>query len=129
MAQISTFTVNDGAGTPVAKTFTINDRDGSKSTFRSSDSTLVSGQKVFNHDVRLGKTGTAANRALVSLNYPVEAVVDGSTKVVRNSTAKLEINHAPDATEAERQAFVGLFLNQLANADIKASLIAVATLA
>lgn len=129
MTQISTFTVNDGADTPVAKTFTIQDRQGSKSTFRSSDSVLVSGQKVFAHDARLGKTGTAANRALAALTYPVEAVVDGSTKVVRISTAKVEFNHAPDATEAERKAFVGLFLNQLANADIKLSLIAPSTLA
>jgi hypothetical protein len=128
MTQISTFTVNDGADTPVAKTFTIGDRTGSKSTFRSGDAILVSGQKVFTHEARLAKTAAAANRVMVSMSNPAEATVDGSTKVVRNSSAKLELNYAPDANEDERQAFLGLFLNSLSQADIKASLIAVTTL-
>jgi hypothetical protein len=128
MSQISTFTVNNGADTPVAKTFTINDRQGAKSTFRSGDSALVSGQKVFTHEARLAKTGSAANRVLLSLTNPAEAVVDGSTKVVRSSSAKVEFNFAPDADEDERQAFVGLLLNSLSQADIKGSIIAVSTL-
>jgi hypothetical protein len=128
MSQISTFTVNDGADTPVAKTFTINDRQGSRSTFRSGDSSLVSGQKVVTHEARLAKTATAANRMLLSFTNPAEAEVDGSTKVVRSSSAKVEFNFAPDANEDERQAFVGLVLNCLSQADIKASLISVSTL-
>jgi hypothetical protein len=88
----------------------------------------VSGQKVFTHEARLAKTAAAANRVMVSMSNPAEATVDGSTKVVRNSSAKLELNYAPDANEDERQAFLGLFLNSLSQADIKASLIAVTTL-
>lgn len=128
MSQISTFTVNDGADTPVAQVFSVNDRDGMKSTFRNAAASLVRGMKQFIHEARIGKTASAANRVLLTWILPTEGTVNGQIVVLRQSTVKLEYNWAPDATEDERQALEGIVRNTLANADIKAATIAVSTL-
>ncbi len=120
---LATFTVNDGASTPVAQTFSIADRTGLVSLFRNGIATLVRGMQVFNHEIRLAKTPNAANRALISLTAPVEATVDGQITVIRSSLFKLEANFSPNSPELERQTHYGLFLNALAQADIKTSVI------
>lgn len=120
---LATFTVNDGASTPVAQTFSIADRTGLVSLFRNGIATLVRGMQIFNHEIRLAKTPNAANRALISLTAPVEATVDGQVTVIRSSLFKLEANFSPNSPELERQTHYGLFLNALAQADIKASVI------
>jgi hypothetical protein len=120
---LASFTVNDGASTPAAQTFTASNRDGGVSTFRNMASGLVRGQQLLNHEIRLGKTTTAANRALIALQTPVEGTVEGQTTVLRSSSFKVEANFAPDASEAERATVYGLLLNVLAQADVKNSVI------
>lgn len=116
-----TFTVNDGASTPVAQTFTVQFRDALTSAFRNFAAGLVRGSQVLTHEIRLAKTSTAANRVMMSLTTPVEGTVDGSLTVLRSSLFKVEANFAPDASEAERATAWGLFLNIMANADVKNS--------
>lgn len=118
---LASFTVNDGASTPVAQTFTIANRDGSATTFRNMAAGLVRGQQLLSHEIRLGKTNGAANRALINLQTPVEGTVDGQTAVLRTSSFKVEANFAPDASESERATAYGLLLNALGNADVKSS--------
>lgn len=118
---LSSITVNDGATPPVAQTFSSVNRDGMVSEFRNLASALVRGAQMMVHRISLGKTDKAANRALISLTTPTEAVVDGQTVVVRSSLFKLEANFAPAATEQERVKDYTLFLNLLNNADMKTS--------
>lgn len=120
---LATFTVNDGASTPVAQTFAVADRTGLVSLFRNGAAALVRGMQILNHEIRLAKTPNAANRALITLQAPVEATVDGQITVIRSSLFKLEANFSPNSPELERQTQYGLFLNALAQADIKASVI------
>jgi hypothetical protein len=126
---LASFTVNDGASTPVAQTFTVAKRDGTVSQFRNMASGLVRGNQTLTHEIRLGATSAAANRALISLTTPVEGVVDGQNTVVRSSLFKVEANFAPDASETERATAWGLLLNTLSNADVKSSVTKLQTLA
>lgn len=118
---LASFTVNDGASTPVAQTFSIASRQGTVSEYRNSASALVAGEQVFRHEVRRGTSGAAANRSLITLSAPVEGTVNSQTVVLRSSLFKVEANFAPGADDAERATVWGLFLNCLAQADIKAS--------
>lgn len=126
---LASLTVNDGASTPVAQTFTVATRDGALSIFRNMAAGLVRGAQILQHEIRLGKTSGAANRALLQLQTPVEGTVDGQTVVLRSSLFKVEANFAPDAGETERMTAYGLFLNTLGNADVKDSVIKLQNLA
>lgn len=117
----SSITVNDGATTPVAQTFSIIDRTGLVSTFRNAASSLLRGAQKLVHEVREGKSATAANRCLMSLAVPVEGVVDGQTTVVRSSLFRFEANYSPEANEAERLTHYVEFLNVLSHADVKSA--------
>lgn len=115
----SSITVNDGAATPVSQTFSITDRTGLLSRYRNVAASLVRGAQNFVHEVRLGQTGKAANRVLMSLTCPVEGVVDGQTTIVRSSLFRVECNFSPDSPEAERATHLGLISNLLQQADVK----------
>lgn len=128
MAQVNSLTVNDGATTPVALTFGVYDRDGTRSRFRTSDAALVKGQKEIIHSAYIGEKKNSANRSIITFIYPIEAVVNGVTVVDSTSTATYAINFAPQMTSAQRQAFEGLVRNTLAHADVKAQNISVAPL-
>lgn len=126
---VASFTVNDGATPPVAQTFTIADRTGLLSTFRNAAASLVRGMKNFSHEVKLGGTAGAANRALIQLRYPVEGLnSEGQTTVLRTSLFKVEANFSPDSTTEERTTAYGLFLNALAQADVKEATIKLVSL-
>lgn len=120
---MSSITVNDGAPTPVSQTFTGTNRDGMVSEFRNLASALVRGAQTFVHKIVIGKTDKAANRAIIHLTTPTEAVVDGQTVVLRSSLFKLEANFAPAATEQERTKDYVLFLNLLNHADMMQSVV------
>lgn len=115
----SSITVNDGAATPVAQTFSIIDRTGLISTFRNAVSSLIRGAQKFVHEVREGKSATAANRVFMTLTVPVEGVIDGQTTVVRSSLFRMECNFSPESPDAERLTHYVLFQNLLAQADVK----------
>lgn len=126
---LASFTVNDGASTPVAQTFTAVSREGMVSTFRNLAGGLIRGSQRVIHEIRLARTEAAANRALVQMIGPVEGTIDGQLQVLRQSQFKLEANFAPDASEAERATLYGLFLNVLAQADVKSSVVKLQTAA
>lgn len=125
---VSSMTVNDGATTPVAQTFSGTDRTGLRSLFRNTAAALLRGAQQFMHEVREAKSPRAANRVLMQLNCPVEGVVDGQTTVVRSSLFKFEANYSPDSPEAERQAHYGLFANLVNQADVKTASIKLVSL-
>jgi hypothetical protein len=123
MSQFSTKTVNDGAATPVARTFSIFDRTGLKSIFRDSAAALVRGMRTFTHTVVIGTQPKQSDSVRLLLNYPVEGEVDGQTVVVRTLQAEVNYRFAQGSPEDERKAFVGLFNNLLTDADVKDSVI------
>lgn len=115
----SSITVNDGATTPVAQTFSIADRTGLVSAYRNTVAALIRGMQIFKHEARLGKSNGAANRVLMSLVCPIEGLVSGQTTVIKTSSFKVECNFSPDASLDERKTAFGLLVNMLAHADVK----------
>lgn len=128
MPQINSITVNDGATPPASKVFTIQDRDGGKTVFRDSSGTSIRGSNVFTHTAVLGRTKAAANRNIVSLMSPTETTENGAVVVSSESNFKFEANFAPTLTQEQRLAKLGLFLNLLSQADVKANMVAVSPL-
>jgi len=128
MSQVNTLTVNDGATTPVSIVLNRYDTDGTRSSFRTSDASLVKGQKELIHSANIGTKANSANVSRLTFVYPIEATVDGLVQVSSVSTATVQINYAPQMTAAQRQAFYGWITNVLTNADVKAQNIAVAPL-
>lgn len=128
MSQVNSLTINDGATPAQPVTFTVSDRDGSSSSFRTSDAALVQGDKTILHRAELAGNGRAANRVRMTFAYPMEAIIDGLTKVIGTSTAVVEINYNQAMTLEQRTAFYGLVANALVHADIKAQNTAVAPL-
>lgn len=115
----ASLTVKDGAGTPVDHTFSIVDRTGLASVYRNMAASLVRGSEAFTHEIRLGKSSGAANRALMTMVVPTEGTVNGIITVSRSSLFKAECNFSPDAPEVERTTQYGLFINMLAHVDVK----------
>lgn len=129
MPQITSITVNDGATPPVSHVFAIQDRDGGKSVFRDSAGQSIRGCNVFAHTATLAKTAAAANRNIVSLNSPQEgATATGGVQVENVSNFKFEANFAPGLTKEQRLTKLTLFLNLLAQADVKANMVDVSPL-
>lgn len=125
----TSLTINDGANTPVAQTFSITDRTGLMSAFRNGAASLVRGAQNLVHRVSLGKNKGAANAVMIELSYPVEGTVEGQTAVIRTHKARAEIFFSPDAPELERQTFYGLFANALAHADVKQATVKLVSIA
>lgn len=119
----SSITVNDGAGTPVPHVFSINDREGLKSSYRNSAATLVRGSETMIHQVSLGTTKDASNRAVVSLSLPKEGddATTGQKVVLRTTRMKAEFFFSPDSSEAERIIDYVLFANLLDDPDVMAA--------
>lgn len=125
MSQINTLTVNDGATTPVARKFDVADRDGTRSTFRTSDAALIQGQAVIMHRADVAQNSRAANSVRQTIVYPIEGIENGVTKVLGTATATINLNYWSGMTAAQRQAFEGLVRNYQSNPDVKAQNIAV----
>lgn len=129
MPQINSITVNDGATPPVSHVFTIQDRDGGKTVFRDSAGRSIRGSNVFAHTAALAKTAAAANRNIVSLTSPQEGEsATGGVQVESTSNFKFEANFAPGLTKEQRLTKLVLFLNLLAQADVKANMVDVSPL-
>lgn len=129
MPQVTSITVNDGATPPVSHVFAIQDRDGGKTVFRDSAGQSVRGCNVFAHTALLAKTSVAANRNIVSLSSPVEVTTPtGAVQVESVSNFKFEANFASGLTKEQRTAKLVLFLNLLAQADVKANMVDISPL-
>lgn len=121
MPAIAALTVNDGATTPVAHTYSPVTTNGASAQFADRSAAVPSGQKTISHEIRRPATPTAAQRVLLGFNQPVENLIDGSTVVSRNSSAQVVFNFAPDSTLQERKDLLATVANSLGLAAVKTS--------
>lgn len=124
MPTFTSQTVNDGQGTPVAHTFAPLMKDGQVATFADRSPAIAAAWKKITHEVTNPKSSTAALRVKIGFNDPQAATVDGSLKVVRNSSAQVVFNFAQDATDQDKKDLVAYTLNYMGNATVKAGIIA-----
>jgi hypothetical protein len=121
MPALAALTVNDGASTPVAHTFNPVSTNGAKADWADRSPGAPAGFLRISHEVRNPGTPTAAYRMILGFNVPVSATVNGVVQVIRNSSAQVTLNFAPDATEQERKDLLAYVANTLGLATMKTS--------
>lgn len=119
MPQLAAITINDGATTPVAHTFNPVVATQGRSRVADRSPGVPSGYLTIDHEVRQPGSPDAAFRVIMGFNIPVTAVVDGSTQVVRNSSAQIQINLSQESTLQERKDLLAYMANYLANTTVK----------
>lgn len=121
MPAIATLTVNDGLSTPVAHAFAPVTTDGSKAQFADRSPSIPAGFRTISHEMLLPNGTRTVYQINMGFMIPVVAVVDGSDKVVRYSSAQVKLNIHPDATVQERKDLLAYVANSLGLATVKTS--------
>lgn len=124
MPTFASLTVADGLATPVNHTFAPLMKDGQMATFADRSPALATAWKKITHEVTNPKNAGAAIRVKIGINDPQVATVDGSLKVVRNSSCQVVFNFSQEATDQDKKDLVAYASNYLANATVKAGVIA-----
>lgn len=113
MPAIAALSINDGAETPVAHVFSPVTTDGSKAGWADRAPGIPSGFRTISNDVRAPSGAGAAYRSVWGFNIPVTATVGDVVTVVRNSSAKVELNFSSQSTEQERMDLLAYVRNTL----------------
>lgn len=121
MPAIAALSINDGASTPVAHTFNPVSTTGARASWADRSSGLPSGYLTLTHEVRQPGQVGSAYRIIIGANNPVVADVAGVDQVVRNSSAKVELNFSALSSEQERKDLLAYVTNFLSNASVKTS--------
>ncbi len=121
MPQLGVITIADAATTPVNHVFNPSSQNGASARWTNRDPGIPAGYETITHDYVLPASTTAAHRVKIGINLPVLATVDGSEKVVRNSSAQIVFNLSQQSTDQERQDLITLVTDLLGNEDVFAS--------
>jgi len=119
MTAIATLSLNDAV--PVAHSYVPVSTNGSVARYADKVSGVPIGYSTISYEMREPKTATAAYRVLIGFNFPVLATIDGVLTKVRNSSAQVILNLAPDSTAQERKDALAIVTSHLSNATVKSS--------
>jgi hypothetical protein len=119
MPAISALTINDGAATPVARTFAVQNASAGKATWLEKSAGVSIGYIKLTDEFREAKSPTGANSRILAVEMPTVAVVNGVTTRVRVSSSQVRLNFAQDATDQERKDLLAFMTNALSNAILK----------
>lgn len=123
MPSIATnIVINDGKTTPVAHTFSADDRNGSLAKFANRAATLLEAMEQLWVSVLKPNSKAAAKQHQTDLVIPVTAVVDGKEQVIRTSKVRIIYSFAPDSLVSERKDLRTLVQNLHANAGYQTSI-------
>lgn len=121
MPAISTLTINDGQTVPVAHTYSPVSTSGAHAYWADRSPSSPAGYLKIDHNVENPNGKSSMYRISLGTGQPVLGTVDGTSVVVRTSSASVVFNIHPDSTLAERGDLFAYVKNLLANADIKTS--------
>lgn len=121
MPAIANLTINDGAATPVAHTFSVVGTTGAKATWADKSGGIPTGFAKITNEVREAKSKDGAHSVIIGFELPVLATVNGVTTRARVSSAQVRFNYAQDSTDQERKDAVAYVVNALSNATVKAA--------
>jgi hypothetical protein len=121
MPQLGNIVINDAAATPVAHTFAPVTSNGRLAELANRTATTPKGFETLRVECRKPEGQSTVYRVTAGLNDPVEAVVDGQTVVVRNSSFEGKFNFSPESTAQERKDLVALVSNLFAHATFKST--------
>jgi len=121
MPAIAALTINDGATTPVAHTFSPVSTTGSKAIWADRSPSIPSGYRTISQEVLDPAGARTVYRVTWGFKNPTVASVSGSDTVVRFASAKLELNFHAESTLQERKDTLAYISNTLSNATMKTS--------
>jgi hypothetical protein len=122
MAQAAAITINDGAATPVATTFSPETVTPALSSFaeRSSGISLAYRRIKISNTFASGKSVT--NRAKLTIELPVTSVVNGITTVAHTLRANIDFSLPEGCSDASRKDLMAFTKNALAHALIQGAM-------
>lgn len=122
MPAITALTINDGATTPVAHTFSPVSTNGSKAEFADRSSATMAGFRVISDELRKPASPTGAWRRIIGYMFPVEAVVDGKTVVVDYDSAQVIFNFSQTSTDQRRKDAHAYVNNHIGLTSVKSAI-------
>lgn len=122
MPAIAAISINDGAATPVSRTYNPVTTNGSKAEWADRSAAIPAGFRTISHELRRPSSASAAQRIITTFHFPVIETVNGTSVVTRYSSAKVELNLAHLSTEQERKDVNALVANYLLHAQTKLSI-------
>lgn len=122
MPTLARITINDAAGTPVAHNFDPVILQGGTAKWADRSPSIPSGFRTISREVAAPVGSRSTYKVTDGFYMPEVAEVDGSDKVVRYSSGKLELNIHPESTLQERKDLHAYLTNWLANSDVKNSI-------
>lgn len=121
MPAIAALSINDGAATPVAHTFSVQSTNGAKAEWKERTAGSPAGFLTISHEVVTPGTPTSAYRVRVGFSFPATETINGVPTVTRMNSAQVTLNFAQSSTEQERKDALAYVTNFLANANVKTS--------
>lgn len=122
MPAIAALTINDGAATPVAHTFSPVTTDGAKAQWADRSPSVPAGFRLLSFEMKEPAGNRTAYSAVMTGFHPVVATVDGTDQVVRYNSFTLTVNFGPNSTLQERKDTIAYALNGLSNASVQTAL-------
>lgn len=122
MPQMQAIVINDGAGTPVAHTFSPVTTDGSKAQWADRSPSVPEGFKILNHEYLPPNGSRTVHQIKMGLSDPTVATIDSVDQVVRYESGSMTLNFHPQSTEQERKNQRTYWGNLLLNANIQTSI-------
>lgn len=121
MPAIAALTINDGATTPVAHTFSPVSTNGSLAKWADRSPSIPSGFRLISHEVLPPAGNRTTHKLTFGFMNPTVASVNGVDQVVRYSSAQVLLNVHPDSSLQERKDLLAYIANFLGNATVKTS--------
>lgn len=122
MSQASALVINDGAATPVATTFNPESITPALSSFADRASGVAMAFRRIKVSNSFANGKSKVNRAKMSVEIPITAIVDGVNTIAYTLRANLDIILPDGATDAQRKDLYAFVKNGLANTLIQGAL-------
>lgn len=122
MPAAAAITINDGQATPVAVTFSPESVTSDVSSFADRTAGVAIGFRRLNVSNKFAKGTSKVNRAKMTIDYPVTALVNGVTTVAYTLRASVDVILPDQATDAERKNLYAFVRNGLAHAQVQGAL-------
>lgn len=122
MPAATALTIADGQASPVNHTFSMAAQSGTSFQWKDRSPATPAGARVLNYEVLAPAGQRTVHKVNVGVYNPTEALVDGSTVVVRSCSAQVSLNFPPEATLQERKDTLAYLSNALANAAVKGAI-------
>jgi hypothetical protein len=121
MPVVAALTINDGAATPVAHTYSPASQEGTLVKWADRSPSIPAGFRTVQHQYEEPKGQRTVHRITIGFYQPVVATVNSVDTVVRFSSGSIQLNLSPDSTLQERKDLLATMANALGLAGFKTS--------